>query len=70
MCLHGYTPLYFAAHLGLVSRASILLSHGALTNIHDDNNLTPLVTAIELDQPRIVQLLLENRANIHSVCGF
>jgi ankyrin repeat protein len=66
----GYTPLHFAAHLGLVSGASILLSHGALTNIRDNKNLTPLLTAIELDQPQVAQLLLENGSNIHSVCGF
>jgi ankyrin repeat protein len=66
----GYTPLHFAAHLGLVSGASILLSHGALSNIRDDKNLTPLLIAIELDQPRVVQLLLRNGVNIHSICGF
>ena len=39
----GYTPLHVAAHLGLVSGASILLSHGALTNIRDHKNNTPLI---------------------------
>jgi ankyrin repeat protein len=66
----GYTPLHFAAHLGLVSGTSVLLSHGALTNARDDRNNTPLIIAIELDQPEIVKLLLQNGANIHSVCGF
>lgn len=65
----GYTPLHFAAHLGLVSGTSILLSNGALTNIRDDKNFTPLLTAIGLDQPRIVHLILEKGANIYSVGG-
>ncbi|KAN0114464.1 Ankyrin repeat-containing domain protein [Hyaloscypha variabilis] len=65
----GYTPLHVAAHLGLVAGASILLSHGALTNIRDHKNNPPLFTAIELDQPQIVQLLIENGVNIHSIGG-
>ena len=66
----GYTPLHLAAYLGLVSGATILLVNGALTNIRDDRNLTPLLTAIELDQPQIVSLLLDHGANIHSICGY
>lgn len=66
----GYTPLHFAAHLGLVSGTSILLSHGALINSRDENNMTPLVLAITLNQPQIVNLLLQSKANIHSFCGF
>ncbi|KAG0647594.1 Meiotically up-regulated [Hyphodiscus hymeniophilus] len=65
----GYTPLHLAAHLGLVSGASILLSNGALTNSRDENNQTPLLIAICHNQPQIVDLLLQNSANIHSVCG-
>lgn len=65
----GYTPLHFAAHLGLVSGATILLAHGALTNSRDDANQTPLLIAIGHDQPQIVSLLLQNNVNIHSVGG-
>jgi len=66
----GYTPLHFAAHLGLVSGAAIFLAHGALTNSRDDANKTPLLVAIGHDQPQIVTLLLQNNVNIHSVGGF
>jgi ankyrin repeat protein len=65
----GYTPLHFAAHLGLVSGASILLSHGALINSRDNYNQTPLIIAICLNQSKIVSLLLQHSANIHSVTG-
>jgi hypothetical protein len=53
----GYTPLHFAAHVALYSGTSILNSHGTLTNIRGDKELSPLLTVIELDQPRSVQLL-------------
>jgi len=65
----GYSPLHFAAHLGLLSGAQILLEHGALTNSRDESNQTPLMVAIEVNQPQIVNLLLQNGANIHSVGG-
>jgi ankyrin repeat protein len=65
----GYTPLHVAAHLGLEEGAKILLECGALRESREYQNYTPLLTAIERNQTRMVMLLLDSGASVNSLCG-
>lgn len=53
-----FTPLLFAASLGRVDMASVLLQHGADTKVKDSRGKTPLMVAKEARKDEIVRLLL------------
>jgi len=62
----GRTPLHIAAEHGFVEDAKRLIESGALTEVWDNLNNTPLLTAVIFNQIRIVQILLDSSANIEA----
>lgn len=65
----GLAPLHVASSLGLVGSARILLEERCLREIRDDNNLTPLITAVNNRHIKLVEILLESGANVNSANG-
>ena len=60
----GATPLHFAARLGHVKVAAVLLAHGADINAAEgESKLTPLHWAASYGRSKVVALLLTHNAN-------
>jgi ankyrin repeat protein len=60
----GYTPLHYAAKLGDVPVATLMLKYGADINVVDQSNRTPLLAAVENRRnTETVRLLLEHGAD-------
>lgn len=61
---NGTTPLMVAATKGLLPIVRELLSHGADVNAQDLDNWSALICATKAGHQEIVELLVENGANI------
>jgi ankyrin repeat protein len=59
----GETALHFAARLGHVKVAELLLAHGADVNARDSSRFTPLHRAACYGKSGVVELLLAHRAD-------
>lgn len=59
----GDTPLLFAARLGHLKVAELLIANGADVNASDKSQITPLHWAASYDKREIVLLLLANKAD-------
>ncbi len=63
---YGDTPLHIASYLGYYAIDSLLISHNADINVKDNYQyFTPLTLAIQNNQLRIVELLLNNNASFY-----
>ena len=60
----GWRALHFAAYVGNVEGAQVLLDHGANKDAIAADGYTPLMTAISEGQTEVVQLLLERGAAV------
>lgn len=64
----GSTPLHSAAHSGVIEKVEILLAHGADVNAKTkeffpgDSIKTPLTSAVESGNPKVVELLFDKGA--------
>jgi ankyrin repeat protein len=58
----GRTPLHDAVGSLSYDTVTTLLSYGADPNVVDDEGMTPLFKAVQLNNPAIVELLLRNKA--------
>lgn len=56
------TPLHLSAQQGEYEIAKLLIEHGANVNLPNSDGETPIVEAIEKDNPRFVRLLLDKGA--------
>lgn len=65
----GLTPLHVAAHLGLEEGTALLIEYGALLETRNCLHYTPLHTAILANHIQIIQILLDNGANIEATLG-
>ena len=65
----GLTPLHVAAHLGLEEGTTLLIEYGALLETRNHLYCTPLHTAIDANKIQIIQILLDNGANIGATFG-
>jgi cytohesin len=59
----GKAPLHTAAEKGFAAAVDLLLQHAADINAKDDEGFTPLVCAIQANQPATVRRLLEKGAD-------
>ncbi|KAF1955877.1 hypothetical protein CC80DRAFT_446803 [Byssothecium circinans] len=64
---HGWTPLHWAASMGQVDAAKLLLHHGAAVDSLDSAQWTPLFWAAIKGHHDIASLLLSHGANVHQV---
>lgn len=63
--LEGYTPLWYAASLGLKDIVALLLSAGADPDLHSENpSYKPLFIAIKNQHVAVAHLLIDGGANI------
>ena len=63
----GYTVLHYAAIYGFEDIVRLLVERGAdKETIDDQSGDTPLLSAVRLERPGIVEILLENRVNIEA----
>ncbi|OBT72109.1 hypothetical protein VF21_09192 [Pseudogymnoascus sp. 05NY08] len=65
----GLTPLHVAAYLGLEEGTALLIECGALFETRNYQDYTPLHIAVEANQIKIIQILLDGGANIEITYG-
>lgn len=65
----GFTPLHVAAHLGLEEGTALLIECGARFESRNYLDHTPLHTAVDANQIKIVQILLDGGVNIEITYG-
>lgn len=65
----GYTPIHIAAHLGFPEGIALLIECGALFETRNYFDHTPLHTAVDANQIKIIQILLNGGANIEITYG-
>lgn len=58
------TPIHQAAQGGHIDVVRLLLSHGAAADPHDEDNVTPLLSAAQQGFHEIVQILIDAQADI------
>lgn len=57
---HGFTPLSYAAHQGLIDWVNVLIGHGADVNYVPDRDWPPILKAIQSDQVDVLRIFLNN----------
>lgn len=62
----GYTPLIVAVQKRSPEICSVLIEHGADTNMPDEDGWTPLHFAAQNGDDRIVRLLLDHQARVNA----
>ena len=63
-CLCTCTALCAAASIGNIEAARLLISKGALVDLGSRDNSTPLMFAVYFSQVEMVELLIQNKADI------
>ena len=64
---NGRTPLHVASIDGHFDVMSLLISHGAdVESVLDFDGLTPICYAVDVNQPRAVELLIEKGCNFNT----
>merc|ERR1711865_66267 len=63
----GQTALMISANNNFPKGVALLLEHGALARIQDDNGTTPLMHAIKGDNKEGLELLLKDEAGLKSI---
>lgn len=62
----GKTSLHLAAESGHTAMVSLLLAHGAKTEVTSDGHWTPLLNAAQSGHHEVVDLLLKANANVNA----
>lgn len=60
------SPLFAAVRGGNLEMAKYLLGHGARTDLKDIEGRTPLVWAVDLDNEKLVKILVESGADVNA----
>ena len=63
---HGLSPLHWAAWNGQVDAARMLIARGVEVDVNSSGDLTPLMSAVERSQDRMVRFLVEIGADVNA----